>query len=369
MPQTLEQDELREMVEKPARAVGLALEEKLADVIVREAMEATSQEEAPVTILPLLEFALTELWKRRKEGLLTHAAYQDIGGVTGGLTQWADGILSRLDEKQRRLARRVLTDLVHPGDERQNIPDSRRRQTLDELCRHEEEREAVHQIVRILADARLLVTGRDLATGQETVELIHDALLRKWGQLHGWLQEDRTFRRWQDRIRDRVKEWQDKGRDKGLLLSGAALAEAQDWLAQRPADIEDKVREFIRLSTTGARWMMRGYIFAALFSLLLALLAFWQADMARHQRDVARARQWAAVGQDSLDRLPGEQGAILGLALGVESIRLSPSLQADQLLREGLSHMARKIARMTHDWFGGCRHLQPGRALCGQRRL
>jgi KaiC/GvpD/RAD55 family RecA-like ATPase len=166
VPLTLEPDELRAMVEEPARAVGLALEEGLAEVIVREAMEATPQG-APGTILPLLEFALTGLWERREEGYLTHAAYQAIGGVTGGLTQWADGVLFRLDGEQRRLARRVLTDLVHLGDESRNIPDSRRRRTLDDLCRHEGEREAVHQVVRLLADARLLVTGRDLSTGQE----------------------------------------------------------------------------------------------------------------------------------------------------------------------------------------------------------
>jgi hypothetical protein len=41
-------------------------------------------------VLPLLEFALTELWKRRQEGLLTHEAYRSIGGVAAALTQWAD---------------------------------------------------------------------------------------------------------------------------------------------------------------------------------------------------------------------------------------------------------------------------------------
>jgi hypothetical protein len=231
VPLTLEPDELRAMVEEPARAVGLALEEGLAEVIVREAMEATPQG-APGTILPLLEFALTGLWEQREEGYLTHTAYQAIGGVTGGLTQWADGVLFRLDGEQRRLARQVLTDLVHLGDERRNIPDSRQRRTLDDLCRHEGEREALHQVVRLLADARLLVTG------QETAELIHDALMREWGQLRGWLQEDRPFLAWRQTLEERIREWEDRGKDKDLLLRGAALAEAQEWLALRTVDID-----------------------------------------------------------------------------------------------------------------------------------
>jgi len=252
VPLTLEPDELRAMVEEPARAVGLALEEGLDEVIVREAMEATPQG-APGTILPLLEFALTGLWEQREEGYLTHTAYQAIGGVTGGLTQWADGVLFRLDGEQRRLARQVLTDLVHLGDERRNIPDSRRRRTLDDLCRHEGEREAVHQVVRLLADARLLVTGRDLSTGQGMVELIHDALLREWGQLRGWLQEDRCFLAWRQTLEERIREWEDIGKDKDLLLRGAALAEAQEWLAQRPDEIEPALQDFIRRSADRAR--------------------------------------------------------------------------------------------------------------------
>ena len=359
VPLTLEPEEVRAIVEKPAQAVGLDLEKGLADIIVRDVTEAAPQGVSG-TILPLLEFALTGLWERREEGLLTHAAYQAVGGVTGGLTHWADGVLSRLDKEQSQLARRVLTDLVHLGDESRNIPDSRRRRTLDELCRHEEKREAVHEVVRLLADARLLSTGRDLSTGQETVELIHDALLREWGQLREWLQDDRRFLAWRQVLERRVWEWQDKERDEGALLDGALLKEAQDWPERRLAEIEDEAQEFIRLSVEKAeaerrarerlrRRITLGLAAGLAVATLLALLAFWQADVARRERDVARARQWAAVGQDALERLRGEQGVILGLALGVESMRLAPSLQADQLLREGLGRMAREVARMTHE--------------------
>jgi hypothetical protein len=358
VPLTLEPDELRAMVEEPARAVGLALEEGLAEVIVREAMEATPQG-APGTILPLLEFALTGLWERREEGYLTHAAYQAIGGVTGGLTQWADGVLFRLDGEQRRLARRVLTDLVHLGDESRNIPDSRRRRTLDDLCRHEGEREAVHQVVRLLADARLLVTGRDLSTGQEMVELIHDALLREWGQLRGWLQEDRRFLAWRQTLEERIREWEDRGKDKDLLLRGAALAEAQEWLAQRPDEIEPALQDFIRRSADRAREeqerrertrrrIVQVSVSAALVFLVVAALALWQTVEARRQRNLAQARQMAATGQMVFDR--GAQGPMIATLLGIEALqRGGPWLEADQLVRRGLDLLPAEVARLTHD--------------------
>jgi len=196
VPPTLARDELKAIVEEPARTIGLAFEAGLVEAILEDAMESAPEGEGRAgrsTILPLLEFALTQLWERRRDAVLTHETYGDIGGVTGGLTQWADRAFYGLEEEQQRLAQRVLTDLVHLGDESQGLPDSRRRRSLDALRRDEGEREVIHGVVQHLADARLLVTGRDLRSEQETVELIHDALLREWGLLQGWLREDRRF--------------------------------------------------------------------------------------------------------------------------------------------------------------------------------
>jgi len=363
----------------------------LAEVIVREALEATPQG-APGTILPLLEFALTGLWERRAEGLLTHTAYQAIGGVTGGLTQWADGVLSRMAEEQRRLARRVLTDLVHLGDESRNIPDSRRRRTLDELCRHKGEQEAMHQVVRLLADARLVVTGRDLATGQETVELVHDALLREWGQLRGWLQEDRRFLTWRQTLEERVREWQDKGKDEGLLLRGTTLTEAERWLAERPDDLNPDKQEYIRKSVAlwereqteqerRRRRFTLAAVGAAIVLMFLAILAWWQrnqalqaqvkAEMAQatavaearvrataqavaevrrqeaeEQRQIAVSRQLIAQAQ----LLHIERGNLVTpILLAVEALKRSSNWEAGLLLQRVLDHLQKPLARLNHE--------------------
>src|SRR2546422_1881054 len=96
VPLVLKQDELIAMVQKPAEAVGLKFEEGLVEAIVKDTMEAAIEAEdggsaGRSSVLPLLEFALSELWKRRWEGMLTHEAYRRIGAVAGALTQWADG--------------------------------------------------------------------------------------------------------------------------------------------------------------------------------------------------------------------------------------------------------------------------------------
>ena len=75
VPQTLRQAELIAIVQKPAEAVGLRFEDGLIEIIVKDATEASAltPDEGVVTRssnLPLLEFALTQLWERRENGML-----------------------------------------------------------------------------------------------------------------------------------------------------------------------------------------------------------------------------------------------------------------------------------------------------------
>ena len=260
VPQTLRRAEVIAIVQKPAEAVGLRFEDGLIEIIVKDAMEATAStsDEGVVTRssnLPLLEFALTQLWERRENGMLIRNVYAAIGGVTGGLTQWADDVFFGLENKEKqRKARRIFTDLVHIGDEEQSLPDSRRRMPLDLLCRDEREVEEVHQVVQQLASARLLVTSYDIQNKQEMVEIIHDALLLKWGMLKDWLQEDRSFLIWHQELETRVRAWVETnpehptGRDEYKLFGGPDLNVALKWLVDRSGDLSQVERDFVQAS-------------------------------------------------------------------------------------------------------------------------
>ena len=260
VPQTLRQAELIDIVQKPAEAVGLRFEDGLIEIIVKDATEtsALTSDEGVVTRssnLPLLEFALTQLWERRENGMLLRNDYATIGGVTGGLTQWADEVFFGLqNEEKQRKARRIFTDLVHIGDEKQGLPDSRRRMSLDLLCRDDRESEEVQQIVQRLTSARLLVTSYDNQSKREIVEIIHDALLLKWRMLKHWLQEDRSFLIWHQELERRVRAWVETnpenatGRDEYKLFGGPDLNVAVKWLVDRPGDLNQVERDFVQAS-------------------------------------------------------------------------------------------------------------------------
>ncbi len=80
--------------------------------------------------LPLLEFALTLLWERRTNDKLTHAAYEDIGKVAGALARHAEEKYKELKPDEKKRARRILIQLVRPGE---GTEDTRRVATINDL--------------------------------------------------------------------------------------------------------------------------------------------------------------------------------------------------------------------------------------------
>jgi WD40 repeat protein/DNA-binding SARP family transcriptional activator len=224
----MNRDELRTAIEKPAEAQGAAFEAGL----VQRILDDVGQEPGN---LPLLEFALTLLWERHRHGWLTHAAYEEIGGVAGALARYADEVYGGLEEAEQAAARRVFAQLVLPGE---GTEDTRRRAARAEVG------EENWGLVQHLADKRLVVTGRDTAGG-ELVEVVHESLIQGWGQLRVWIEAGRAFRTWQERLRGALHHWEAAGRDEGILLRGAPLAEAEGWLAERAGELSEPERDFI----------------------------------------------------------------------------------------------------------------------------
>jgi hypothetical protein len=108
--------------------------------------------------------------------------------------------------------------------------------------------------IRKLADARLVVTERDSATGRETVEVAHEALIRGWQRLRGWVDQDREFLRTRERIAAQARLWQGEGKPPDRLLSpGRPLAEGEDLLASRRADLDADLIAYIEAPAAAAK--------------------------------------------------------------------------------------------------------------------
>jgi transcriptional regulator with GAF, ATPase, and Fis domain len=247
LPYILEMEDLRAIITKPASMVGLAFDSNLIDIIVSDTCETDqSGRQVRSTVLPLLEFTLTQLWELRQNGQLTYDAYKILGGVTGGLAQWADKAYFQLNIVERNFAQEILVSLVNIGDPAQNLPDNRRMVSISDLLQGQGESESIHTVVQKLADARLLTTHRE-GSG-EFVEIIHDALIREWGQLRNWINDNRVFLSWRQRLEAARKSWVNSDHDDGALLHGALLFEAENWLSTRKAQLLEKEMDFIQAS-------------------------------------------------------------------------------------------------------------------------
>ena len=247
--------ELRAAIEQPAARAGAGFEPGLVDrVLGRLELQPGS--------LPLLEFALTQLWERREGRRITHAAYTAIGEVEGAISQRAETVFLGLGEDERRAALGLFTRLVRVSSPDEREPDTRRRVALDDLT------DAERGVLKPFVDARLLVVDRGQSAAKQTVEVAHEALIQGWRRLAEWVGEQREFLLWRQRLAQSLAEWDRAGRDKDALLRGAALTEAVARLRGRKADLSRQESEYIGLSRKRKR---RGrHLVGALIALVLA---------------------------------------------------------------------------------------------------
>ena len=227
----LSPDGLRDAIEEPARLAGLELEPGLARRILADVSDEPGA-------LPLLEHLLLELWRRRRGRLLTLEAYAACGGVGGALARRANDVYAGLGPDGQEVARRVLLRLTQPGE---GTEDTRRRAPLAELVTGADGAR-VDRVIEEMSAARLVVVTADDATGEPAVEVTHEALIRAWPELRGWIDADREALRLHRRLTDAAREWNAAGREEGLLYRGARLAV---WQERGTAELNDLERSFL----------------------------------------------------------------------------------------------------------------------------
>ena len=329
----MEQDGLRQAIEEPAWRVGLELEQGLVETILEDLANQPGA-------LPLLEHALLELWERRRGRMLTLEAYRESGGVDGAIAARADTIWESLDESEQSIVRHIMLRLTQPGD---GTEDTRRHAAMSELITNANEVEAVESVVRTLADARLLMTGTDEQSGEEVVDVSHEALIRGWPRLRRWIDEDRVGLRVHRRLTESAQEWQRMNRDEGLLYRGARLAQTVEWRERNQDAMNELEQEFLDASVAlqmnerlaakrRARRTVAGLTIALVLISLFGVVAVRQYLRAAHERDESRSRELAA---NALSELPLDPE--LALLLSIEAASLSPTAQAEDALIQCLS--------------------------------
>ncbi len=237
----LREAELREVVRRPAALLSARFEnDRLAADIAQRTAEESAKD---VCALPLLCYLLEDMWTnmvRRGDGVLRIPSGSiQPGGV---LVDRADAFLGDHPNSQDSL-RRIFTlklATVREGEE-----PTRRRALRSEFTSEQ------WNLVRELAGHpyRLLVIASP--RGDEPfAEVAHEAIFTRWDKLRVWIATEREFLAWKSGLEAARKAWETTpaGSKARALVTGLALAQAQNWLAKRRDDIPLADRDFIERS-------------------------------------------------------------------------------------------------------------------------
>ncbi|HLB49415.1 MAG TPA: hypothetical protein VJL59_20580, partial [Anaerolineales bacterium] len=263
-------DELERAIHGPARRVGLKLEPGLTSTMIREVGDQPGA-------LPLLQYALTELFEKREGRTLTKAAYESIGGILGALGRRAEEVFASLDEAGQAAARQLFLRLVTLGE---GVEDTRRRVLRSELeglttkntkeggksqipnpksqlpitnsptpgGRYAVSNSLISPVLDAFGQSRLLSFDRDPLTRGPTVEVAHEALLREWPRLREWLNESRADVRMQRLLAGEAAEWVVADRDPSFLLTGSRLEQFEGWAAETEVALTQDERAYLDAS-------------------------------------------------------------------------------------------------------------------------
>ena len=221
--------ELHDAITAPAEDLGVRFEPALVSRLVAETVDQPGS-------LPLLQFALAELFEGRHGAVITAESYDELGGLAGSLSRQADEIYNSSDEADRAGVRRLFSRLVAPGEGNE---DTRRRVVVSDLAG------VPQRVVAAYVDRRLLTGDRDRLTREPTVEVAHEVLLRSWPRLRSWLVEDRSWLRELRGLSAAAAQWDNGGCVVDDLYGGARLAVVSELVTAHPEALTELEQRFL----------------------------------------------------------------------------------------------------------------------------
>jgi len=241
----MQSHELVSAIAQPALRVGLRIDPDLVAQIINDMQGEPGA-------LPLMQFTLRDLFdaQKRQGGVmaLTLNDYLQRGGIHKALEQHADSEFNKLSKAERLIAENLFRGLVEIG---QNTPDTRRVARFEEFAISETTATVFEAVVRRLADARLISTDENKATGR-TITLAHEKLIEAWPWLKQLVNNNREFIQLQNQIAEDAFEWEQHGKDGSYLYTGTRLTSIQKKIHDFQVDNE-KAKIFLRASQEANR--------------------------------------------------------------------------------------------------------------------
>ncbi len=313
----LSAEELERAIAKPAEQVGVTFEPGLVSAIIGDVNYQPGA-------LPLLQYALTELFEQRKGRLLTREAYQQIGGTIGALAKRAEEVFLNLDADAQAITRQIFLRLVTLGE---GTEDTRRRTARSELQALATDGDILEDVIDTFASYRLFSLDTDPGTRTPTVEVAHEALLREWERLRSWLNESRDEIKIQRQLSVMADEWHKAKQDSSFLARGSRLDQFETWAAHTQLSLTAREKAYLEKSIVQR-----------------------DLDAQAEKERQAREKQLEKRSQNFLRGLVAVFAVALVIAIGLSTIAFRESDRAnDALIAEQAALSAEQAARATSE--------------------
>ncbi len=298
------------IINEPAQAAGILFERRedtsLNEVIRTEALSYDSLGQK-TTVLPLLEFTLTELYEKAKntqqEGplRLTFAHYDELGGLQGAIATKADVTFKAFQQEFpvhfTQIFAHVMRCLVVGTQEGLFSRQKALQEKIDAIA-------GGKQFMDAFIRARLFTVDTD-EMGRVTVSIVHEALLQHWQYLRLWLEQEREYFAMLQRVQSACVLWKQEKEPKDLLLSeGKSLRDAEYLRLEHASALSDEEVRFIAASKKHAERQKRRLhmlIVALIIGFALAIIMFFQARE-QEQKAIA-ARNEAITSRNNAENL------------------------------------------------------------------
>jgi WD40 repeat protein/serine/threonine protein kinase len=259
----LSAEELVRAIALPSERVGVRLEPDLEAKIVSDVIDQPGS-------LPLLQYALTELFDNREDNTLTAQAYQAVGGVMEALGHRSEELYNQLDADGQEAVRQLFLRLVRLGEVTENtrrrvlrselegislgtaeMPDASYDSVRSSSLTHSAE--VMNDVIELYGRYRLLTFDRDPSTRAPTVEVAHEALIQMWDRLQEWLDSSREDIRLHRNLNRSTNDWLHADCDPSFLLRGSRLDLIEVWANKTDLALTNSEEDYLESSLVERR--------------------------------------------------------------------------------------------------------------------
>jgi WD40 repeat protein len=259
-------DDLYRAVAEPARAAGHPIDTPTIERILDQATDE-------VSALPLVEFALERIWDRMRDDVSPAETLTALGGIGGALANRAGEVFERQTTDGQKLARKAFLATVQVGDAAAR--DTRTRAWLDEVLPAGVNETRLRDVLNAFVEARLLAVG-SAENGRIWFELPHEALIRNWRLLRGWIETQREDLRFARRLQHAAENWIASRRARGNLWRRPDLDLLRRFAERNVGSLTDLQTSFFAASERqhSAEWWLSRAAVAGLIILAVAAIGF-----------------------------------------------------------------------------------------------